>query len=157
MGTWILRWNGKAEDFQEECYDVPDIVQDEFQAVQGEITWVARRGQDTSDHLAFVEHELKCLWAQVQLEQKYLRYLIKEHILSLQSSFPSSSCQCPILGDFRASPVPPCFETSTLRSCLDMSVLLPSSPVLQTSPSSPSGKSSTPLLKQRCCLSCQGC
>ena len=52
VGIWVLRWNGITEDFQEECYNVPDIVQDEFQAVQGQIAWVARRGQDTSDHLA---------------------------------------------------------------------------------------------------------
>ena len=70
VGTRVLRWNGITEDFQEECYNVPDIVQDEFQAVQGQIAWVARRGQDTSDHLAFIEHELKLLWIQVRLEQK---------------------------------------------------------------------------------------
>ena len=110
VGTWILRWNGITEDFQEECYHVPDIVQDEFQAVQGQIAWVARRGQDTSDHLAFVEHELKSLWVQVRLEQKYLRHLIKEHVLFLQSSNSSACCQCPILGDFRQSPIPALFR-----------------------------------------------
>ena len=110
VGTRLLRWDGVTEDFQEECYNVPDIVQDEFQAVQGQIAWVARRGQDTSDHLVFVEHELKSLWVQVQLEQKYLCHLIKEHVLSLQSSNPSSCCQCPILGDFRQSPIPALFR-----------------------------------------------
>ena len=110
VGSCLLRWNGVTEDFQEECYNVPDIVQDEFQAVQGQIAWVARRGQDTSDHLAFVEHELKSLWVQVCLEQKYLRHLIKEHVLYLQSSTPSSCCQCPILGDFRQSPIPALFR-----------------------------------------------
>ena len=110
VGTRILRWNGKTEDFQEECYNVPDIIQDEFQAVQGQIAWVARRGQDTSDHLVFMEHELKSLWVQVRLEQKYLRHLIKEHVLYLQSSNSSSCCQCPILGDFRQSPIPALFR-----------------------------------------------
>ena len=110
VGTQVLRWNGITEDFQEECYNVPDIVWDEFQAVQGQIAWVARRGQVTSDHLAFVEHELKCLWVQVHLEQKYLRHLIKEHVLYLQSSIPSSCCQCPILGDFKQSPIPDLFR-----------------------------------------------
>ena len=110
VGTGVLRWNGITEDFQEECYHVPDIVQNEFQAVQGQIAWVARRGQDTSDHLAFVEHELKSLWVQVHLEQKYLRHLIKEHVLYLQSSTPSACCQCPILGDFRQSPIPALFR-----------------------------------------------
>ena len=110
VGTRVLRWNGITEDFQEECYHVPDIVQDEFQAVQGQIAWVARRGQDTSDHLAFVEHELKSLWVQVRLEQKYLRHLIKEHVLYLQSSNSSACCQCPILGDFRQSPIPALFR-----------------------------------------------
>ena len=110
VGTRVLRWNGVTEDFQEECYHIPDIVQDEFQAVQGQIAWVARRGQDTSDHLAFVEHELKSLWVQVRLEQKYLRHLIKEHVLYLQSSTPSACCQCPILGDFRQSPIPALFR-----------------------------------------------
>ena len=110
VGTRLLRWNGITEDFQEECYHVPDIVQDEFQAVQGQIAWVARRGQDTSDHLAFVEHELKSLWVQVRLEQKYLRHLIKEHVLFLQSSNSSACCQCPILGDFRQSPIPALFR-----------------------------------------------
>ena len=110
VGTRLLRWNGFTEDFQEECYHVPDIVQDEFQAVQGQIAWVARRGQDTSDHLAFVEHELKSLWVQVRLEQKYLRHLIKEHLLYLQSSNSASCCQCPILGDFRQSPIPALFR-----------------------------------------------
>ena len=80
VGTRVLRWNGRTEDFQEDCHHIPDIVQDEFQAVQGQVAWVARRGQNTSDHLAFVEHELKCLWVQVHLEQKYLRHLIKEHV-----------------------------------------------------------------------------
>ena len=110
VGTWVLRWDGITEDFQEECYNSPAVVQDEFQAVQGQIAWVARRGQDTSDHLAFVEHELKSLWVQVRLEQKYLRHLIKEHILYLQSSTPSACCQCSILGDFRQSPVPALFR-----------------------------------------------
>ena len=110
VGTRVLRWNGNTEDFQEECYNVPDIVQDKFQATQGQIAWVARRGQDTSDYLAFVEHELKLLWVQVQLEQKYLHYLIREHVLPLQSYKHSSSCQCPILGNFRMSPVPALFR-----------------------------------------------
>ena len=110
VGTQLLRWNGITEDFQEECYNVPDIVQDEFQAVQGQIAWVARRGQDTSNHLAFVEHKLKSLWVQVRLEQKYLRHLIKEHLLYLQSSNSSACCQCPILGDFRQSPIPALFR-----------------------------------------------
>ena len=110
VGTWVLRWNGITEDFQEECYDSPAVVQDEFQAVQGQIAWVARRGQDTSDHLAFVEHKLKSLWVQVRLEQKYLRHLIKEHVLYLQSSNSLSCCQCPILGDFRQSPIPALFR-----------------------------------------------
>ena len=110
VGVSILRWNGRTEDFQEDCYHVPDIVRDEFQSVQGQIAWVARRGQDTSDHLAFVEHELKCLWVQVRLEQKYLCHLIKGHVLALQSSNPCSCCQCPILGDFRQSPIPGSFR-----------------------------------------------
>ena len=65
---------------------------------------------DTSDHLAFVEHELKSLWVQVRLERKYLHHLIKEHVLYLQSSNSSSCCQCPILGDFRQSPIPALFR-----------------------------------------------
>ena len=110
VGTRVLRWNGRTEDFQEDCHHIPDIVQDKFQAVQGQVAWVARRGQNTSDHLAFVEHELKCLWVQVHLEQKYLRHLIKEHVLALQSSNPTFCCQCPILGDFQQSPIPSSFR-----------------------------------------------
>ena len=110
VGVWILRWNGITEDFQEDCYNVPDVIRDEFQSVQGQVAWVARRGQDTSDHLAFVEYELKSLWVQVHLEQKYLRHLIKEHVLYLQSSNSLACCQCPILGDFRQSPIPTLFR-----------------------------------------------
>jgi hypothetical protein len=110
VGIRILRWNRVTEDFQEDCYHVPDIVRDEFQSVQGQVAWVARRGQDTSDHLVFMEHELKSLWVQVRLEQKYLCHLIREHVLALQSSNPTSSCQCPILGDFRQSPIPTLFR-----------------------------------------------
>ena len=110
VGVWVFRWNGVTEDFQEDCYNVPDVVRDEFQSIQGQVAWVARQGQDTSDHLAFVEYELKSLWVQVRLEQKYLRHLIKEHILYLQSSNPSACCQCPILGDFRQSPIPALFR-----------------------------------------------
>ena len=110
VGIRLLRWNGITEDFQEDCYNVPDVVRDDFQSTQGQIAWVARRGQDTSDHLAFVEYELKSLWVQVRLEQKYLRHLIKEHVLYLQSSTPSACCQCPILGDFRQSPIPALFR-----------------------------------------------
>ena len=110
VGTRLLRWDGVTEDFQEDCYNVPDVIKDELQSTQGQIAWVARRGQDTSDHLAFVEYELKSLWVQVRLEQKYLRHLIKEHLLYLQSSTPSACCQCPILGDFRQSPIPALFR-----------------------------------------------
>ena len=85
-------------------------MEDEFQAAQGQIAWVARRSQDTSDHLAFVEHELKMLWVQVRLEQKYLRHLIKEHLLVLQSPKPSDACQCDVIGDFPKSPVPALFR-----------------------------------------------
>ena len=45
---------------------------------------------------------------------------------------------------------PPYSKTSTLRSRLDMSVLLPLSPALQETPSSPFGKSSTPSSRQHC-------
>ena len=110
VGTSLLRWNGVTEDFQEDAYNVSDVIRDDFQSSQGQIAWVARRGQDTSDHLAFVEYELKSLWVQVRLEQKYLRHLIKEHLLYLQSSTPSVCCQCPILGDFRQSPIPALFR-----------------------------------------------
>ena len=110
VGVWLLRWDGVTEDFQEDCYNMPDIIRDEFQSVQGQVAWVARRGQDTSDHLVFVEHELKSLWVQVHLEQKYLHHLIKEHILYLQSSNSLACCQCPILGDFRQSPIPALFQ-----------------------------------------------
>ena len=110
VGTRLFRWNGVTEDFQEDCYNVPDVVRDDFQSTQGQIAWVARRGQDTSDHLAFVEYELKSLWVQVRLEQKYLCHLIKEHILFLQSSNSAACCQCPILGDFRQSPIPALFR-----------------------------------------------
>ena len=85
-------------------------MEDEFQATQGQIAWVAHCGQDTSDHLAFVEHKLKLLWVQVRLEQKYLRHLIKEHVFPLQSYKFSDACQCPILGDFRVSPIPALFR-----------------------------------------------
>ena len=57
-----------------------------------------------------MEHELKLLWVQVRLEQKYLRHLIKEHLLYLQSSNSSACCQCPILGDFSQSPIPALFR-----------------------------------------------
>ena len=57
-----------------------------------------------------MEHELKSLWVQVRLEQKYLRHLIKEHVLFLQSSNSAACCQCPILGDFRQSPIPALFR-----------------------------------------------
>ena len=110
VGTRLLRWDGVTEDFQEDCYNVPDVIRDDFQSTQGQIAWVAHRGQDTSDHLAFVEYELKSLWVQVRLEQKYLCHLIKEHVLYLQSSNSSACCQCPILGDFRQSPIPALFR-----------------------------------------------
>ena len=57
-----------------------------------------------------MEYELKSLWVQVRLEQKYLCHLIKEHVLYLQSSNSSACCQCPILGDFRQSPIPTLFR-----------------------------------------------
>ena len=85
-------------------------MEDEFQATQGQLAWVARRGQDTSDHLAFVEHELKTLWVQVRLEQKYLRHLIKEHVLVLQRFNHSACCQCEVVGDFPKSPIPALFR-----------------------------------------------
>ena len=100
-----------------ESYNHPDIIEDEFQATQGQIAWVASRGQDTSDHLAFVEHKLKSLWVQVRLEQKYLRHLIKEHVLPLQSYKFSDACQCPILGGFRASPIPTLFRDLHSEVC----------------------------------------
>ena len=112
VGVTTLRWNGKAEDFysQEECYHVAEVIQDEFQGVQGQMAWLASRSKETSDHLAHMEWELKSLWVAFQLEQKYLHHLIKEHLMPLQSPYPNACCQCPILGDFIASPIPASFR-----------------------------------------------
>ena len=110
FGLLLICCEGFDKVSQAEHYNHPDTVEDEFQATQGQIAWVARRGQDTSDHLAFVEHELKTLWVQVRLEQKYLRHLIKEHLLPLQSYKFSDTCQCEIVGNFPASPVPALFR-----------------------------------------------
>ena len=82
----------------------------EFQEVQGQLAWLASRGNKMSDDVAPVEWELKCLWVMVQLEQKYLRHLIKEHLVPLQRSFPSSIFQCAIVGDFIQSPIPASFQ-----------------------------------------------
>ena len=82
----------------------------EFQAAQGQLAWVASWGHQTSDHLASVEWELKHLWVMVQLEQKYICHLIKEHLAPLQRSIPSPSCQYAIVGDFSQSPIPASFR-----------------------------------------------
>jgi hypothetical protein len=83
----------------------------EFQAAQNQLAWVADRGQGTSNKLASVEWELKRLWVQVRLEQKYLRHLIEEHLIPLQHSISGSfsGCQCPVVGNFGQSPVPTSF------------------------------------------------
>ena len=75
-----------------------------------QLACLASRGQETSDHMASMEWELKCLWVMVQLEQKYLRHLIKEHLVPLQHSCSSTSCQCSIVGNFGQSPVPASFR-----------------------------------------------
>ena len=50
------RWDGFTKDFvQEDCYRVPEVVKMEFQAAQGQLAWLASRGQETSDHTASVE------------------------------------------------------------------------------------------------------
>ena len=85
------------------------MVKMEFQAAQGQLAWLVSWGQETSDHVMSVEWELKCLWVVVQLEQKYLRHLIREHLLPLQCSFTSTTCQCSIVGNFRESPIPGSF------------------------------------------------
>ena len=106
----IFKWDSITEEFvQEDCYHVPDVIKMEFQAAQGQLAWVASRDQETSDHLAAVERELKCLWVMVRLEQKYTCHLIKEHLGPLQHSCPSTACQCPIMGNFRQSPIPSSF------------------------------------------------
>ena len=46
----------------------------------------------------------------VQLEQKYIYHLIKEHLAPLQRSIPSPSCQYAIVGDFSQSPIPASFR-----------------------------------------------
>ena len=28
VGVLVLRWNGITEDFQEDCYNVPDVIRD---------------------------------------------------------------------------------------------------------------------------------
>ena len=44
----IFRWDGSTEDFiQEESYHVPDMVKMEFQVAQGQLAWLAGRGQET--------------------------------------------------------------------------------------------------------------
>ena len=106
----VLRWYGNIEDFiQGDCYHVPEVVKSKFQVTQNQLAWVASGGHETSHHLALVEWELKHLWVMVQLEQKYLRHLIKEHLAPLQSALPSSSCQCAIVGDFVQYPIPASF------------------------------------------------
>ena len=97
----IFRWDGSTEDFiQEDNYHIPEVVKSEFQAVQNQLAWMVSRGHETSHHLASVEWELKHLWVMVRLEQKYTCHLIKEHLAPLQRTFPSSACQCSIVGDF---------------------------------------------------------
>ena len=86
------------------------MVKSEFQATQNQFAWVASRGHETSHHLALVEWELKHLWIAFRLEQKYTRHLIKEHLAPLQHSISLSSCQCPIVGNFRQSPIPASFR-----------------------------------------------
>ena len=106
-----FRWDGSTETFiQEECYHILDVVKMEFQAAQGQLAWLANRGQETSHHLASVEWELKHLWVMVRLEQKYLCHLIREHLAPLQHSLSSLACQCATLGDFRQSPIPGSFQ-----------------------------------------------
>jgi hypothetical protein len=108
----LFRWDGKTEAFhQEDNYAAPEVVKMEFQAAQNQLAWVADRGQGTSNKLASVEWELKRLWVQVRLEQKYLRHLIEEHLVPLQHSLAGSftGCQCPIVGNFGQSPVPASF------------------------------------------------
>ena len=77
---------------------------------QGQLAWLASQGQETSDHVASVEWELKCLWVMVQLEQKYLRHFIKEHLGPLQCSLSSTTCQCAIVGDFQQFPISTSFR-----------------------------------------------
>jgi hypothetical protein len=108
----LFRWDGKTETFhQEDNYAAPEVVKMEFQAAQNQLAWVADRGQGTSNKLASVEWELKRLWVQVRLEQKYLRHMIEEHLVPLQRgiSVPFTGCQCPIVGNFGQSPVPASF------------------------------------------------
>ena len=89
----ILRWEGLSEVYvEEDCYHAPDVVKMEFQAAQGQLALLASRSQETSDHVASVEWELKCLWVAVQLEQKYLCHLIKEHLVPLQRSCSIFAC-----------------------------------------------------------------
>ena len=107
----VFQWRGDTEDFiQEDCYHIPEVVKSEFQAAQNQLAWIASRGHKTSHCLASVEWELKCLWVMVRLEQKYMCYLIKEHLAPLQCTIPSSSCQCAMVGDFRQSPIPGSFR-----------------------------------------------
>ena len=87
-----------------------DVVKMEFQVAQGQMAWLASRGQETSDHIASVEWELKHLWVMVRLGQKYVHHLIKEHLAPLQHSYPSVACQCAIMGDFQQSPIPTSFR-----------------------------------------------
>jgi hypothetical protein len=108
----LFRWDGKTESFhQEDNYAAPEVVKMEFQATQNQLAWVADRGQGTSNKLASVEWELKRLWVQVRLEQKYLRHMIEEHLVPLQRAVavPFTGCQCPIVGNFGQSPVPASF------------------------------------------------
>ena len=62
----LFKWDGVTEGFvQEDCYHVRDVVKMEFQAAQGQLAWLAGRGQETSHHMASVEWELKRLWVMV--------------------------------------------------------------------------------------------
>ena len=109
MSGSVFKWDGFNEVFiKEEYYHVPEVVQMEFQAAQGQLAWLASQVQETSDHVALVEWELKHLWVMVRLEQKYLRHLIREHLVPLQHSNPSP-CQCAIMCNFGSSPIPSSF------------------------------------------------
>ena len=68
------------------------VVKDEFKDVQPQTAWLAKE-------LVKTNQDLSQLWVQFLRERQYHWHMIEEHLLPLQLSLISQSCQCRVVGN----------------------------------------------------------
>ena len=95
------------------------VVKDEFKDIQLQTALLAKE-------LVKMNQDLSWLWVQFLRERQYHQHVIEVHLIPLQSSVISQSCQCRVVSNF------PSFNLKPIPSSEDGPGCFPSQPSLKS-------------------------